>query len=161
MVILQPFANDSTAIHLSVPRTFLRSGRPSPLRFAEDVTVFEQVFSVLPIMVLGKCCRLLGVLIATYSTINFRVCEDGGKCRCKTLSRRGRVIGAESAKFGASRLFCWVGFCRLTYGVVLGKRVNSELLSSVVCGETTCFFVCTGRSMSPYDLLWWTVLSMG
>lgn len=56
-----------------------------------DVTVFQQVFAVLPIMLVGQCCRLLGVLIATYSTINFRVCDDGGSkldCKCKANNQQ-------------------------------------------------------------------------
>ncbi|CAL1172024.1 unnamed protein product [Cladocopium goreaui] len=56
-----------------------------------DVTVFQQVFAVLPIMLVGQCCRLLGVLVATYSTINFRVCDDGGSkldCKCKANNQQ-------------------------------------------------------------------------
>lgn len=57
-------------------------------RFAtEDVSVFQQIFAVLPIMIVGKTCRMLGVVAATYSTINFRVCESGtDRCNCKRLA---------------------------------------------------------------------------
>jgi len=52
-----------------------------------DVSVFQQIFAVLPIMIVGKTCRMLGVVAATYSTINFRVCESGtDRCNCKEVN---------------------------------------------------------------------------
>jgi len=52
-----------------------------------DVSVFQQIFAVLPIMIVGKTCRMLGVVAATYSTINFRVCESGtDRCKCKEVN---------------------------------------------------------------------------
>lgn len=78
--------------------------------WSKDVTVFQQVFAVLPIMLVGQCCRLLGVLVATYSTINFRVCDDGGSkldCKCKRLGWKCRNDEIE-ARFSAwSCCFLW------------------------------------------------------
>lgn len=63
----------------------------------QDLGVFQQIFFVLPIMVVGKLCRLLGVVLATYGTIHRRTCgPEVHQCECVRLGwqkagRRGGV----------------------------------------------------------------------
>ncbi|CAK9056830.1 Uncharacterized protein SCF082_LOCUS30576 [Durusdinium trenchii] len=54
-----------------------------------DLGVFQQIFFVLPIMVVGKLCRLLGVVLATYGTIHRRTCgPEVHQCECVQVNQR-------------------------------------------------------------------------